>query len=201
MRVLYRKVRGQLSYLNRKEVRPWLIIAFFGVAILVLGVKYANASYQNEKAARTLEAVNSRIIQLEKTLQEQNEAQQKRDQEIESKLQSRLIVRARLASIEPTRSRPSELLGTHIDWTRAAGIADSNFTYVDYIVRNESGWNPNSVNQSSGACSLAQALPCSKISGDWTNPVNALQWMNSYVLGRYGSWYGAYLFWQSHNWY
>src|SRR5262249_48883980 len=30
--------------------------------------------------------------------------------------------------------------GSHSDWMRAAGIAESDFGYVDYIISHESGW-------------------------------------------------------------
>jgi hypothetical protein len=91
--------------------------------------------------------------------------------------------------------------GSKTDWMTAAGIPQSDWQYVDFIVTRESGWNPNAVNKSSGACSLAQALPCSKIPGDWRDPVNALRWQHSYVKARYGSYYGAYQFWLANSWY
>jgi uncharacterized protein YabE (DUF348 family) len=90
--------------------------------------------------------------------------------------------------------------GSHEEWMRAAGIAPENFAYAEFLVARESGWNPNAVNRSSGACGLPQALPCSKLGPNWNNPVVALSWMNGYV-GRYGGWAGAYEFWQSHHWY
>ena len=90
--------------------------------------------------------------------------------------------------------------GTHEEWMRAAGIAPENFAYVEFLVARESGWNPNAVNRSSGACGLPQALPCSKLGPNWNNPVVALSWMNGYV-GRYGGWAGAYNFWMTHHWY
>lgn len=91
--------------------------------------------------------------------------------------------------------------GSHSDWMRAAGIPESEWQYVDYIVRRESGWNPQAVNRSSGACGLAQALPCSKIPGDWSDPVNSLRWQHGYVKARYGGYRQAYAFWQANHWY
>lgn len=90
--------------------------------------------------------------------------------------------------------------GSKSDWLAASNIAQENWGYADFLVQKESGWNPNAVNKSSGACGLAQALPCSKLGPDWSNPVVALNWMNSYV-GRYGGWEGAYNFWVAHKWY
>jgi soluble lytic murein transglycosylase-like protein len=90
--------------------------------------------------------------------------------------------------------------GSPAQWMAAAGIAQSDWGYVDYIVKRESGWNPNATNRSSGACGLVQALPCSKVPGNGYNPVDNLRWGSGYASGRYGGWAGAYAFWVSHNW-
>lgn len=90
--------------------------------------------------------------------------------------------------------------GSKEEWMTAAGIASSDWAYVDYIVSRESGWNPNATNKSSGACGLVQALPCSKVPGNGYNPVDNLRWASGYASGRYGSWAGAYKFWTSHHW-
>ncbi|WP_307215907.1 transglycosylase SLT domain-containing protein [Microbacterium sp. SORGH_AS_0888] len=90
--------------------------------------------------------------------------------------------------------------GSSAEWMSAAGIAQSDWGYVDYIVSHESGWNPNATNRSSGACGLVQALPCSKVPGNGYDPVDNLRWGTGYAVGRYGSWEGAYAFWVSNNW-
>ncbi|MFT4235397.1 MAG: transglycosylase SLT domain-containing protein, partial [Microbacterium sp.] len=90
--------------------------------------------------------------------------------------------------------------GSPEEWMTAAGIAESDWGYVDYIVSRESGWNPNATNASSGACGLVQALPCSKVSGGGYDPVANLQWGSGYATSRYGSWAGAYAFWIANNW-
>lgn len=90
--------------------------------------------------------------------------------------------------------------GAPADWMAAAGIAEGDWGYVDYIVKKESGWNPNATNKSSGACGLVQALPCSKVPGNGYDPVDNLRWANGYATGRYGSWAGAYNFWTTNHW-
>ncbi|MEW2460689.1 MULTISPECIES: aggregation-promoting factor C-terminal-like domain-containing protein [Microbacterium] len=90
--------------------------------------------------------------------------------------------------------------GAPAEWMAAAGIAQSDWQYVDYIVSRESGWNPNATNKSSGACGLVQALPCSKVPGNGYNPVDNLRWATGYATGRYGSWAGAYNFWTTNHW-
>lgn len=90
--------------------------------------------------------------------------------------------------------------GAPADWMAAAGIAEGDWGYVDYVVSRESGWNPNATNSSSGACGLVQALPCSKVPGNGYDPVDNLRWANGYATGRYGSWAGAYNFWINNHW-
>jgi uncharacterized protein YabE (DUF348 family) len=91
--------------------------------------------------------------------------------------------------------------GSKTEWLAASNIPQSSWGYADFMVSKESGWNPNALNKSSGACGLAQALPCSKVPGNPFNPVDSLNWMNGYVNGRYGGWEGAYAFWNSKHWY
>jgi uncharacterized protein YabE (DUF348 family) len=91
--------------------------------------------------------------------------------------------------------------GTKTDWLTASSIPQESWGAADFIVSQESGWNPNAVNPSSGACGLAQALPCSKVPGNPYDPVNSLNWMNGYVLGRYGTWEEAVRHKQEMGWY
>lgn len=90
--------------------------------------------------------------------------------------------------------------GSKQEWMDAAGIAEGDRGYVDYVVSRESGWNPNATNRSSGACGLVQALPCSKVPGNGYDPVDNLRWATGYAVGRYGSWANAYSFWISNHW-
>ncbi|NCU39097.1 hypothetical protein EOL96_08790 [Candidatus Saccharibacteria bacterium] len=91
--------------------------------------------------------------------------------------------------------------GSKAEWLTAAGIAREHWGAADAIVSQESGWNPNAINPSSGACGLAQALPCDKVPGNPLDPVDSLTWMNSYVYGRYGGWEEALAFKQVNGWY
>lgn len=101
----------------------------------------------------------------------------------------------------------------------AAGIAVSDYPYVDYIMSHESGWCPTKLQGQIGYCppyapetvpsgkgyGIGQATPGTKMApygADWkTNPVTQLKWAIAYTKGRYGSWSAAYNYWQSHhNW-
>ena len=107
--------------------------------------------------------------------------------------------------VEIIGSKPKNMLytggGSKSEWLAQSVIPSNQWGYADFMVTKESGWNPNAVNKSSGACGLAQALPCSKVPGNPYNPIDSLNWMNGYVNGRYGGWEGAYTFWQKNRWY
>lgn len=88
--------------------------------------------------------------------------------------------------------------GSHEDWMTQAGIPQSDWMYVDYIVTHESTWNYKAINPI-GATGLCQSLPGSKmatIAADYlTNPVTQLKWCHKYAQERYGGWANAYSFW------
>ncbi|MCA9330796.1 DUF348 domain-containing protein [Candidatus Saccharibacteria bacterium] len=83
----------------------------------------------------------------------------------------------------------------------AAGISESDYPYVDYIISRESGWRVNATNGSTWG--LCQALPGSKMASagaDWqTNPVTQLKWCSGYAAGK-GGWAAAYEFWVRNHW-
>lgn len=85
----------------------------------------------------------------------------------------------------------------------AAGIAASDYPYVDFIIEHESRWRPGAYNAGSGAYGLCQSLPASKMASagaDYlTNPVTQLRWCNGYA-SRYGGWQGAYNAWLAQGW-
>ena len=94
-----------------------------------------------------------------------------------------------------------EIVGKHEGWMNLAGIPPSDWSVANELISRESGWNPNAVNASSGACGLGQQLPCGKWPHEWNEPVGALKDMQEYVIGRYGTWANALSWHDSHNWY
>jgi len=69
-----------------------------------------------------------------------------------------------------------------------------------FIYEHESGNNPSSVNKSSGACGLGQALPCSKMLCAPTDYECQDAYFTEYMKGRYGTWENARSFWIAHKW-
>lgn len=101
----------------------------------------------------------------------------------------------------------------------AAGIAASDYPYVDFIMSHESGWCPTKLQGQIGYCppyapetiptklgyGLGQATPGTKMASfgpDWkTSAITQLKWAAAYTKGRYGNWEAAYEFWQArHYW-
>jgi hypothetical protein len=69
------------------------------------------------------------------------------------------------------------------------------------LVMRESGWNPYSVNASSGACGIPQALPCSKMDAERWDYEGQLKWMVNYIQNRYKTPTKALEFHDINGWY
>ena len=69
-----------------------------------------------------------------------------------------------------------------------------------FIYMHESGNNPGSVNVSSGACGLGQALPCSKMPCSLSDYACQDNFFTGYMKARYGTWENAKSFWLAHRW-
>lgn len=84
-------------------------------------------------------------------------------------------------------------------------VPAGQFQCFSNIINQESTWNYQAVNKSSGAYGLVQALPGSKMASagaDWrTNPATQIEWGLNYMNGRYGSPCGAWSFHQANGWY
>jgi len=69
----------------------------------------------------------------------------------------------------------------------------------------ESGWNASSVNRSSGACGIPQALPCSKMKTygkDYrTNCYTQINWGLGYIASKYGNPSKAWKHFKKKGWY
>lgn len=111
--------------------------------------------------------------------------------------------RPTVARIDPV-STPDRPGGDKYSWMTSAGIPQSDWQYVDYIVSRESGWSHTAVNPTSFATGLCQSLPAFKMAtagSDYlTNPVTQLRWCHSYATQRYRGWANAYAFWLTNHW-
>jgi hypothetical protein len=88
---------------------------------------------------------------------------------------------------------------------RRYGFGAGQFSCLNSIYVNESGWKVHADNPSSSAYGIPQALPGSKMASagrDWhDNPMTQIRWGLGYIKARYGSPCGAWSFKQGHGWY
>lgn len=202
---------------------------FRKLALAFVIVIIATATYLQYLAPHTLEAkqrvelesTQHQLIETKRTLQDQKTLDAQQDAEKQKQLEE---VQKKLEETEKAlqakRSTPTSTVayaaeapastpapkqytggGNKDSWMAAAGIPQSEWWAVDFIVSRESSWNPNAVNPNGGACGLVQALPCSKLGPNWSDPVVALKWQYNYVNNRYGGYAQAVAFWQANHWY
>lgn len=156
--------------------------------IKLLQLKYGQLEDKLQKAEETQTTSQEQIDQLTKEKADL-------DKQLE---QARAQVQAKAVTKQNIVAAASV---SHEQLLTSAGISAGDFYYAEWLVMKESSWNPNAVNKSSGACGLAQALPCSKIGANWNDPVVALRWMDNYVKARYKSWHAAVAFHKANGWY
>jgi SLT domain-containing protein len=83
------------------------------------------------------------------------------------------------------------------------------WTAWNNVAMRESGWSNTAINPGSGAYGIPQALPYTKMpkaawpsfAGGTSNPTAQIDWMVSYILGRYGDPIGAWNHELSAGWY
>lgn len=163
-----------------------------------------------ETASKRVQELSKQKMDIESSLKKERLKTQEIQQENESlkaEWQAKLAQKAKeeeavKVAQAPKHAAPLAVVsGNKADWLAQSGIPQHEWGYVDSIVSRESGWNPNAVNPSSGACGLGQQLPCGKWSGAWNDPVAALRAQYGYVVDRYGSYAGAVAFWNANHWY
>lgn len=102
---------------------------------------------------------------------------------------------------EPVQAPEPVPLTEHQQLMQEAGIAESDWSAVDYIAEHESSWRPTIYN-SEGCVGLMQRCPASVLLNDCPdlNPVCQLRHFTKYAVSRYGGWQGAYSTWLAQHW-
>lgn len=164
---------------------------------------------QREQLHNQTEELHQKSQDLKKVNEDtkkQLEQQKQREEELKKEIEALKVAkaeRARLAAATAPRrasAAPQPSFGGNCDqWIAAAGISD--VSSARELIRRESGCDPYVKNKSSGACGVAQELPCGKSGCSLGDGACQVKWMNSYVIGRYGSWSGAIAFHNANNWY
>ena len=115
---------------------------------------------------------------------------------------SEVVTEAPIVQVEIKGTKVELPPGSHTDWMAMAGIAESDYGAVNYIISHESGWRVTAKGMG-GAYGLPQALPGSKmgsVGADWaTNPITQLRWFKQYCDRRYGGIQGAYAHWLKYH--
>jgi hypothetical protein len=185
----------------------------FAIVVLALAI-YTNLIAPHTLEARQraeLESTQSKLIETKNLLQKQKsldaqqdaekqkqlEEVQKKLEETEKALQAKRQANTAIAAAPARASVP--VSGDCESWLAAAGVTD--LVNARELIRRESGCNPNAVNPSSGACGVAQELPCGKSGCSLGDGACQVRWMSGYVAARYGSWAAAVEFHDRMNWY
>lgn len=103
--------------------------------------------------------------------------------EVKSEVVSKPVARVEIVGTKVMYANDAIQLGH--DMAAARGWTGENWDALYKLWMKESGWNPNSVNNGSGACGIPQAYPCSKITDK--SAAGQIKWGLDYIKGRYGS--------------
>ena len=99
---------------------------------------------------------------------------------------------------------PSSAQGIAYNMLASFGFATSQWSCLDSLWNQESGWRYNAEN-ASGAYGIPQALPGSKMASagsDWlTNPATQIKWGLGYIKNTYGTPCNAWAHEVSYGWY
>lgn len=149
------------------------------------------------KENKTLKAEADKNASKIKKLQKEN-ADLKAKRQAKLKAERRAQEQRRIQQ-STTRVQSVPVSGSCSEWLAKAGVTD--ISNAMWLINNESGCNPNAVNPSSGACGVAQELPCGKSGCKLGDGACQVRWMQNYVNERYGSWAGAVQFHHANGWY
>lgn len=85
--------------------------------------------------------------------------------------------------------------------TNRYGYSPGDFNALDSIIERESGWDPNAVNDSSGAAGIAQRISGYGHGYEQDRPKQQINWLLNYIEDRYGSPQAALAFKDREGWY
>lgn len=166
-----------------------------------LQLKYDILNQDLSKELHSKTKSQKRIKELEIEKKKLEEERTRLRQEVSVKKQRQEIASRNLqnaADVTP-KAYAASSTGSCDEWLTGAGVQE--VYAARELIRRESNCNPQAVNQSSGACGVAQELPCGKSGCTWGDGACQVRWMDSYVKERYGSWGSAVGFHDRNNYY
>ncbi len=151
-------------------------------------------------ALPTRGTVKARTIENARLAQQRAEATRRA---AEQRLAARRAAAARASRSERATS-PSGARALGRQMTAGHGWSAAQFTCLDTLWTNESGWRLHAQNPS-GAYGIPQALPGTRMStvgSNWRDSAaTQIRWGLAYIDARYDSPCGALQHWRSHRWY
>ena len=135
----------------------------------------------------------------EKQEEDDRLAQQRIEEENQRRLNEEHKKQVLLASAQFPISADQTAVQNMVREVTVANFGENEVQAMFNLINRESGFNPNALNNTSGACGLFQALPCSKLGGLEVN--SQVNWGIGYIKQRYGTPTQAWNFWLTHNWY
>lgn len=120
-----------------------------------------------------------------------NNGQATSKKEIKSQIMVAAVTRVEIIGTKMMFANDAIQLG--YDMAAARGWTGSNWDSLYSLWMRESGWNAGSINNTSGACGIPQAYPCSKITDKST--AGQITWGLNYIAGRYGDPNAAWAHW------
>lgn len=170
--------------------------------------KFNKLSNRLEEAKSSRADIKSSLNKAErksKQLEKKSKRLQRENDALKERKEARLAAQQRQERQtvqKPTPAKPKPVVassGGCESWMASAGIRDLH--NARELIRRESGCNPHAVNASSGACGVAQELPCGKSGCSIGDGACQVSWMHRYVKDRYGSWAAAINFHNAQGWY
>lgn len=181
----------------------WLAFVLTTVVLTAITLHLNRLSIEIDTKTQEVKKVGVELQEQTNKHQEEiiKETQRQID-ELKAKVEAKKAEEARIASQSVSKPLPGISVaqaGSCHDWMVQAGVTDLNNAYT--LIMRESGCRPTAHNTSSGAYGIPQSLPASKIAHCGNDPVCQIQWMQNYVVNRYGSWANAVAHSNSVGWY
>lgn len=108
-------------------------------------------------------------------------------------------------SVPKVSYNKDELKQYAYDLVISYGWTEEDYECLIKLWNRESGWRPDAVNKSSGACGIPQSLPCSKMKSEGsdyaTNGKTQIRWGLKYIKSRYETPAKAWEHSQRKGWY
>lgn len=182
------------------------VIAIILIVIILL-VGYFGCKFLDKKESNETEIA---LVEEEPKVEEEEEVKEevvvKKDTPKKTTTQKKKVVKKTTKTTTPKVSyNKNELKQYAHDLVLSYGWTENDYECLVKLWNRESGWRPNAVNKSSGACGIPQALPCKKMSSEGsdyaTNGKTQIRWGLKYIKNRYGSPSKAWAHSQQKGWY